>query len=89
MTDFWTPRKMIQLRVLSRKKSHEQLAEHYKRPITEIIQVLRFEAESRRLKLEKEKVKIGKKKVTVTRYAAEYALGAKSGNVVWLKNSWF
>lgn len=74
---------------MARTHDVPQLAAHFRRPQPEITQALRFEAESRRLKQSVRKEKIGGKLVTIITYAAEWAGGAKSGNVGWLKNSWF
>ena len=74
---------------MAKTHSLSQIAAHFRRPIPEINQALRFESESRRLKKMVRKEKINGKTVQIITYAAEWAGGAKSGNVVWLSNSFF
>ena len=75
---FWTPKRLIELRVKARKLTEAQLAVHFERTIEDIAQAIRFEANKRKLFKETKRELINGKLVKVTHYAPEYAYkGAK------------
>ena len=86
---FWTAKRLIELRVLSRTLSPGELCEHFKRPLDEIQQAQNFEANTRRLKIKTETEVVLKRKVKVTYYAPAYAADASEAATVWGAHQFF
>ncbi len=74
---YWTPKRLIELRVKARSMTADELISHFNRSWDDIQQAQLFEANLRRLKREPRVEIIGNRRVTITCYAAEYAEGAR------------
>lgn len=74
---FWTPRRLIELRVKSRTMRIDQLAFHFKRNPFDIQQAQIYEQNRRRLFIGKRKEIINGKTITITCFAAAWADGAR------------
>ncbi len=86
---YWTPKRLIELRVASRKLAMEQLIKLFSKPEEEILQAQLYERESRRLKQKPVKEKINGKTITITRFSAEFARGAKQMQIAWYKSGFY
>lgn len=77
---FWTPKRLIELRVKARDKNTtiEALAAHFSRRPEDVLQAIQFEANKRKMFKETKRELINGKLVKVTYFEAEYAYkGAK------------
>lgn len=80
---FWTPKRLIELRVKARTLQIDQLAGYFGKQPDDIIQALRFEVNKRHLYRGIRKETINGKTITITLYAAEFAEGAKEVPICW------
>jgi hypothetical protein len=83
---FWTPKRLIELRVLYRTMSAEQLVKHFSRTIHDIDQAAKYEQNLRRLKLRVTKEKINGKTVRITTFAAQWAEGSIEFRSQWSRS---
>jgi hypothetical protein len=71
---YWTPARLIELRIAARTMNRNQLCEQFDKDWPELEQALKFDVNRRELKLEEKHEVIAGKRVKITVYAPRYVL---------------
>ena len=86
---YWTPKRLVQLRVAARTLSPDQLGSLFDKPTHEIEQALRYDINRRKLKATTRTEVINGKTVRITTISAGYAIGVLDARASYSSHSLF